>query len=318
MSHPQPPTGPQDPHQPHPEQASDPWAPPPTPGGTPQDGTWAPPPQPDPGSPWSAPQPPGTPPADPYQPGGAYPPSGPYPPAGPYPPGGAGYPPGAPPPTGVGYPPGPPPPVPTGGSGGRTVLIVVIAVVVVALLCCVGGVVALVAGLNRTAEQISEALPTPSVTYPVPEPSRTPTEASPPRPAGEGETFNMRAGDTLVLNDDDGTLEITVTRFRTVTEGCRAFAPKPTKGRYLIAEVTATVTEGTSSINPFYFEWVGDDGATVNGLIGALSGCGEPLGSGNGLRAGSKRAGTVVFDVADTSGVVEYRHRFETAGSWKP
>lgn len=128
----------------------------------------------------------------------------------------------------------------------------------------------------------------------------------------------MKAGDTLVITDNDGTVEITVAKFRTVSEACQTYAPKPQKGRYLIAEVTATVTKGTGSINPFYFEWVADDGTTVNGLVGALAGCGDPLGAGNNLRTGSKRSGTVVFDVADTNGALEYQHLFETAGSWKP
>ncbi|MEV6815864.1 hypothetical protein [Micromonospora sp. NPDC051296] len=337
MSHPQPPDGPQDPYRPNPEQQpSDPWAPLPPVGPTPgpaPDGTWAAPQQPEAAGPWAAPQPPGTaqppmsgepwapvsgapqpptsgapyPPGAPYQAAGPYPPSGPHPPSGAYPPGGYGYPPGA------------QPVAPSGAKSNKTILIVVIVVVVLALLCCVGGIVALIAGANRAAEEASESLPTPAVTRALPEPpSSAPTESGPPAPANVGETFNMRPGDTLVLTDNDGTIEITVAKFRTVTEGCSSFAPKPQKGRYLIADVTSTVTKGTGSINPFYFEWVADDGTTVNGLVGALSGCGDPLGSGNNLRAGSKRAGTVVFDVADTKGVLEYRHLFETAGSWKP
>lgn len=207
----------------------------------------------------------------------------------------------------------------SGGSGGRTTLIVVITVVVVALLCCAGGVVALIAGMNRTADEIAEALPTPSVAVP-----RTP-EAWPPDGGippvfsdEEGETFNMRPGDTLVLSDNSGTIEITVTQFRTVTESCRSFAPAPQKGRFLIAEVRARVTKGTGSINPFYFQWRAADGSTVNGLVGAVYGCGDPLGAGNSLPTGSTRSGRVVFDVADTNGVMEYLHQFEIAGSWKP
>ncbi|GIJ25852.1 hypothetical protein Vqi01_10140 [Micromonospora qiuiae] len=283
MSHPQPPHGPHDPYQPNQPPVS----------GTPY-------PQ---GAPYQASGP--YPPGDPYSPGGGYPPSGPYPPGGP------------------GAPLGPPQPV--GGGGGRKVLIVVIVVAVVALLCCVGGIVALVAATKQAADQVSEALPMPTVSYEPPAPATSapapgtpPSPAAPTTPGNRGETFDMKPGDTLVITDDDGTIEVTVTKFRTVTEACRSFAPKPEKGRYLIAEVTAKVTKGTGSINPFYFEWVADDGTTVNGLVGALSGCGDPLGSGNDLRTGSKRSGTVVFDVADAKGTLEYRHLFETAGSWKP
>ena len=122
-----------------------------------------------------------------------------------------------------------------------------------------------------------------------------------------------------MINDDDGTIEITVRSFSTSTKGCSSFAPPPNKGMYLIADVTATVTKGTSSINPFYFQWVADDGTTVNGMAGAFSGCGgDMLDSGSNIRAGSKRSGAVVFDVANKSGAVEYQHRFEAAGSWKP
>ncbi|TBL30678.1 DUF4352 domain-containing protein, partial [Verrucosispora sp. SN26_14.1] len=151
-----------------------------------------------------------------------------------------------------------------------------------------------------------------------------PTEAAPPPPPPptnsppSGETYNLSIGTTLVVNDNDGTVEITVTRVRTVNEGCRSFAPEPRKGRYLIADVTATVTKGTASINPIYFEWVAADGTTVNGLAGILAGCGETIGSGNNLPAGTKRVGTVVFDVADTNGVVEYKPLFRSAGSWRP
>ncbi|WP_220039614.1 DUF4352 domain-containing protein [Micromonospora endophytica] len=215
------------------------------------------------------------------------------------------------------------PPQPTGGGGGKTVLIVVIVVAVVALLCCVGGIIALVAGFQQTSDQVPRAQATYAAPN-LPSPPSTPTPIAPRTPAtptpsaDRGETFNMEAGDTLVITDSDGTVEITVTRFRTVREGCQSFAPNPQQGRYLIAEVTATVTKGTGSINPFFFTWVAENGSTVNGLVGALSGCGEPLGAGNDLRAGSKRSGTVVFDVADTRGVLEYQHLFETAGSWKP
>ncbi|WP_425413615.1 DUF4352 domain-containing protein [Micromonospora inyonensis] len=128
----------------------------------------------------------------------------------------------------------------------------------------------------------------------------------------------MKVGDTLVITDDEGTVEITITRFTTSNKGCRSFAPDPDEGLYLIADVTVRVIKGTASVNPFYFEWVAEDGKTANGLVGALSGCGTPLSSGVNLRTGSKRSGTVVFDVADRKGVVEYQHNFEAAGSWKP
>ncbi|MEU9505171.1 hypothetical protein AB0D32_02665 [Micromonospora sp. NPDC048170] len=235
-----------------------------------------------------------------------YPPAGPgYPPAGPgYPPAGPGYPPGGP-----GYPLGAPHPV-APPKKNRTVLIIVAVVAVLVLLCCVGGIAALVAGANKAADDLEKALPTPGTTQAAPGGASAPTK--------NGETYNLRPGATLVLSDDEGTVEITVSRFTTETKGCRTYAPDPDKGMYLIAHVSATVTKGTGSINPFYFEWVAANGSRANGLASALSGCGDLLGSGNNLGVGSKRAGTVVFNVADKNGVLEYRHRFQTAGSWKP
>ncbi|TDB93217.1 DUF4352 domain-containing protein, partial [Micromonospora fluostatini] len=126
------------------------------------------------------------------------------------------------------------------------------------------------------------------------------------------------AGDTLVLTDDDGVLEITVTKFSSTDKACRSFSGPPSKGLYLIAEVEAEVTKGTSSINPIYFEWVAEDGTTTNGLAGIIAGCGDSLASGNNLPAGTKRSGVVVFNVADDDGVLEYNHRFRSAGSWRP
>lgn len=191
-------------------------------------------------------------------------------------------------------------------------------VAVVLLLCCGGIVAAVVAGgkkADEAAEEFERSLPTPDVTRAPALPGDRPSAA----PSSTDETFNLKAGETLVISDDDGTIEITVRSFTTSSKGCRSFAPPPDKGMYLIADVTATVTKGTASINPFYFQWVADDGTTVNGLAGALSGCGgDMLDSGSNIRAGSKRSGAVVFDVADKSGAVEYQHKFEAAGSWKP
>ncbi|PZF82797.1 DUF4352 domain-containing protein, partial [Micromonospora deserti] len=256
-----------------------------------------------PGNPWTAPQPPvpGTP--YPQMPGASYP-------AAPVPPGGPGYPPGGP-----GYPLGAPQPAaPTKNK--KTILIIAIAAVALTLLCCVGGIAAIIAGADKAADELDNALPTPAVTGVPDLPGAAPSASA--SAGADGETFNMEPGDTLVLSDDEGTIEITVTKFTTATKGCRPYAPKPGKGLYLIAHVTATVTKGKGSINPFYFEWVAADGTTVNGLASALSGCGDTLNSGSNLRAGSKRTGTVVFDVANKNGALEYQHRFETAGSWRP
>ncbi|SCF03927.1 protein of unknown function [Micromonospora haikouensis] len=351
MSHPQDPYGPpQDPYQqnqdpataPVPPWPADPTAPPPLPPTTaqpPVSGAGYPPPpvsgapypppvsgapyQPTSGSPYQptsgSPYQPGgfTPPPTPdptYQPGveAAYPP--PPGPAYPPPPGGS-YPPGPGYAPGPGYPLGPP----ARKSSKKPIVIIVVIVVVLALLCCVGGIVALVTGANEAAKEAERQFPDlPRVTTaPSGLPSAGPTSSSSSAPA-DGETFNMKAGDSLVITDDDGTLEITVLRFRTSTKGCKSYSPDPDKGLYLIADVTATVKRGNMSINPFYFQWVAEDGTTANGIAGALAGCGDLLDSGVNLREGSKRTGSVTFDVTNKNGELEYRHKLETAGSWKP
>ncbi|WP_431920373.1 hypothetical protein [Micromonospora wenchangensis] len=336
MNQPQPPYGPQDPHQPSygapppfptaPGQPNpvDPTAPPPPVPDPPYADPYAPPspyaPPPVSGAPQPSYEPGGTPPVSgagyPPVSGAGYPPvsGGGYPPpGGGYPPPGAGYP---PPPGGPGYPLGPAKPA---GSSARNVWIVVGLVVALVVLLCCGGIIALVVAGGRQADDAAREFepspPTPGVTAAPGLPGDPPSAA----PSSTDEAFNLRAGQTLVISDDDGTIEITVRSFSTSTKGCRSFAPPPNKGMYLIADVTATVTKGTSSINPFYFQWVADDGTTVNGLAGAFSGCGgDLLDSGSGIPAGSKRAGSVVFDVADKNGVVEYQHKFKAAGSWKP
>ncbi|MEV4479451.1 hypothetical protein [Micromonospora coxensis] len=344
MSQPQPPYGPQDPNQPPvdpfptapvPQYPADPTAAPPPVSGPPQN-PYAPvdPAAPQPpvsGSPYAPPPVSGSPYAPPpvsgspyqaYDPNASMPPvsGAPYPPVSgaPHPPvSGGGY----PPVSGPGYPPPPGaplgPPVTSGGKK-KPWLIIGIVVAVLLLLCCGGGIAALAVGGKKAAdkaEEIERSLPTPGTTSLPDLPGAKPSASSP----DNGETFNLKAGDTLVIEDDEGTLEITIRKFSTSTKGCRSFAPAPSKGMYLIADVTATVTKGKASINPFYFQWVAEDGTTSNGLAAALSGCGgDMLDSGSGIRAGSKRSGAVVFDVKDKNGVVEYEHRFEAAGSWKP
>ena len=311
MTHPQPPVGPQDPQQPNPE--------PPTQAfpATPQPPVSAPPQAPFSGAPQppyaSAPQSPyaSTPqPAAPGQPWPQPPFSGTaFSAAGL----GAPTPPGAP-----GYPLTGPPPAPAKNSK-KTVVVVAVTAAMLALLCCVGGIVAVVIGANRAAEEAVEALPTPAVTRGV---GQTPGGATAPSwaepSAATGETRIMSVGETLVVDDNGGTIEITVTKFSTSTKACQSYGLKPDEGMYVIANVTVKVTKGTGSINPLYFQWVAADGTETNAIGGAFSGCGKSLSAGNNISAGTKRTGSVVFDVPNTKGALEYQHRFETAGSWKP
>ena len=352
MSHPQPPFGPQDPNQQpsEPPTQAFPTAPmPPAPGAA------EPPTAPLPSAPAGDPYPPTTPqppvsgspypPPYPPAPGGVqYPPQPPvsgaaYPPV----PGGAAYPPpgsggGYPPPVpGGGYPPpvsgsgyapsGPYPPAPgqpfgappaaAPGSRKKVWLTIGIVAAVLLLLCCGGGIFAVLAGAKKV-EKAAESLPTPALTNAPATPATGATDPTPDADQTTGETFNMEPGDTLVIDDEDGTIQLTVDNFRTSAKACKAYLPGPDEGMYVIADVTAEVTKGTGSFNPFFFRWVGADGTEASGMGGALSGCGKLLPSGNDLPAGSKRAGQLVFDVKDKNGIVEYQHQFKTAGSWKP
>ncbi|GAB3946422.1 hypothetical protein GCM10027614_39940 [Micromonospora vulcania] len=185
-----------------------------------------------------------------------------------------------------------------------------------ALLCCAGGIVAVVIGANRAADEVADALPTPIATRGIgPTPGTAPSSKP---PSTNSETRNMSVGETLVIDGEDGTVEITVTKFSTSAKACKTYGLKPDKGMYVIADVTLKITKGTGSVNPLYFQWVAADGTETNAIGGAFSGCGKPMQAGNNLAAGTTRTGSVAFDVANTNGVLEYLHEFETAGSWKP
>lgn len=172
---------------------------------------------------------------------------------------------------------------------------------------------------------MAKTLPTTAPVDPIPttdagtDPTSDPSTDQTPDPGQtDSNTTNMKPGDTLIINDEDGTIRITVGNFRTSTTACKKYFPAPDEGMYLIADVTAEVTKGTGSINPFFFRWIASDGTESNGLSGAFSGCGKLLPSGNDLPVGSKRAGQLIFDVKDKNGTLEYEHKLKTAGSWKP
>ncbi|MEV4118086.1 DUF4352 domain-containing protein [Micromonospora sp. NPDC049645] len=206
-------------------------------------------------------------------------------------------------PGGPGYPIIAPPPVQTNRSKTSAVVVAVTAAVLT-LLSCAGGIVAVVIGTNRATTHVSEAQASAS-------PSTSPTPQS-------DNTRTMSPGDTLVIDGDDGTVEITVTKFSSATKPCKSHGLKPGAGVYVIADVTVTVTRGTASTNPLYFQWVAADGTKATAIGGAFSGCGKPMPASDDLTAGTKRSGSVVFDVHDTSGALEYQYHFQTAGSWKP
>ncbi|MGW5557641.1 hypothetical protein ACWER9_10510 [Micromonospora sp. NPDC003944] len=203
-------------------------------------------------------------------------------------------------PGGPGYPIIAPPAVQTDRSK-KAAVVVAVSAAVLTLLSCAGGIVAVVIGTKRTSTTVSEARATPS---------------SPP--SVYGDTREMSPGDTLVVDGAAGTVEITVTKFSSATKPCKSHGLKPGEGMYVIADVTVAVTRGTASTNPLYFQWVAADGSKTTAIGGAFSGCGKPMPAVDDLTAGTRRTGSVVFDVHDTSGALEYQDQFQTAGSWKP
>jgi hypothetical protein len=193
------------------------------------------------------------------------------------------------------------------------------------VLCCGGGVVAAIANSG------DDPSPTPTAAAPrvkTADPTKadpTPAEPDPtegPDAPADTETFDMKVGSTLVVKSDDGDRhDVTVRSFTTFKKGCSSFSPEPDNGMYLVVDVLVNVVTGTASVNPLHFTWVGEDGTTDTGIGGGFSGCAKNrLDSQNDLRAGQKRAGQIVFDVASTKGAVEYSSGAftgKTMGSWK-
>lgn len=264
---------------------------------------------------------------DPYAPpGGGYGPPAPvsgYPPApapgyGPpapvsgYPPQAPGY---GPPPQGVpGY--GPPPMSPVlPAKKSNTLMIVLIAVSVVLVLCCGGAVAALVAAGDE--DPVADDRPDISTSQPTT--GSTGRDLAPPdQTKNDPETENMKVGDTLVITSTDGDeLRVTVRKVTSRTTGCREYSNEPDNGTYVVVEVTAEVVKGTASINPLYLNFVDAAGVEENSIGGIFSGCGEPLRSGVDLPAGTKREGTIVFDVKAAKGKIVYSELGGSArGSW--
>ncbi|MDG4807772.1 DUF4352 domain-containing protein [Micromonospora sp. WMMD1120] len=207
-------------------------------------------------------------------------------------------------------------PQPAEASNARRTVAVAVSAAVLTLLASAGAIVAVVLSAHPAPTTVSEALPDPDPTLAV-GPARSNTRPSTPPPASH-DGRDLSPGDTLVVNGDEGTIEITVTKFRSATKPCRSSGDKPDEGVYLIADVTVEVTKGTAPATPTAFQWVATDGTRTRATGAASSGCGKPMPATKSLTAGARRTGSVVFDVPDTAGALEYRHRSTTAGSWKP
>lgn len=198
--------------------------------------------------------------------------------------------------------------------------------VAVALLVMLGGLAAGVTAM-LTSPDPDEQEPPVSVADPVlPTDDETWDEATPVdavaiRPDGT-ETFDTRGlepGSALVLSTEDGVLVVTVHYFLTDEGACEESGAPPQRGMYLLADVTVEVFYGEGAADPLSFTWVADDGSRITSDTGMLAGC-LPAFEAADLSEGDYRTGLVVFDVADTAGVLEYQYQVgaEPAASWRP
>jgi hypothetical protein len=224
-------------------------------------------------------------------------------------------------------PPGPyPQPVPPkqGWSAGKTIAVVAAAFLGV---CLIGALGTALGGNNTkpAAGPVATQPPTPAkgeaavTEEPTDEP---PTEepAEENEPADDAGKFNLKPGTTLTWTDGDEVQNATLVSAKSRKGACNTFGGKPKNGLYLIVEVRVEQKKGVGSVNPLYFEFVGADGTTSSSIDGAFSGCAKnSLDSTNSLRAGTKRAGQLVFDVKSAKGTVELTPGLisDTVGSWK-
>lgn len=117
--------------------------------------------------------------------------------------------------------------------------------------------------------------------------------------------LDLKPGAAATVPVDDGTVRVTVRSLRSRTTKCGADWDAPENGVYVIADILIEVTEGAFNFSGGEFQWVADDGTTADPV--ALTGCAKnPLQGFNGLRAGQKRAGQIVFDVASAKGSVGF------------
>lgn len=194
---------------------------------------------------------------------------------------------------------------------------VVIGLVVAIVLCIIGS--ALAAALSPDKPKVTsstQASVPDGGTEPKPDAGK---EVELPK---EQSTFKLKAGTTVEVDTGVGKHEVTVRSFKTYKRPCGDGFGDPERGMFLVADILVTVKEGTADVNPLFFEWVGDDGTTSDGLSAIFSGCGEPnLDSANNLPAGTKRAGKIVIDVANTKGNLEYGGSLfngKATASWRP
>lgn len=215
-----------------------------------------------------------------------------------------------------------PPPRPAKRKTGKVVLITVGSVVALVLVVCVIGAV-LSAGDPDNKVKVqppATAQAAKGGAAQTTEPADEDTADS--GDSDSGKTFDVPIGSTITITGDDGSAaEATLRSVKTYKKACGGFGPDPDNGMFVVVDIVVKQTKGTGSVNPLYFTFVGDDGATANGISGAFSGCDKPsLSSTNSLHAGQKRSGKIAFDATSRKGSVEWAPGglgADTVGSWK-
>ncbi len=198
-----------------------------------------------------------------------------------------------PPPAGF-YPPQPPP---KKSNTGKIILGVVGGLLG---LCVLGSVISAVAGDDSG----TTGTPPKAQAADTGQPAGKPGDEPAPKKEAEKSTFNVAVGSTLTLDEGGGVQDWTLVSAK-YRKSCGGLGDAE-KGGFLIVDVRVTQKEGTGSVNPLFFNYVSDDGTTQDSLSGAFSGCEkDSLDATNSLRAGQKRSGQVVFDVASAKESIE-------------
>jgi hypothetical protein len=189
-----------------------------------------------------------------------------------------------------------------------------------ALIACGAGVLSL-SLFGAAVSNFADHETVVEVTLPTPPPSSTPAPEPTTARAQPGQMFGLTPGTVMTITGAGGSVQdAVVLSFKVFGAGCGAYGNDPKRGSYLVADLLVRQRKGVGAVNPLYFTFVGDDGTTADSISGTFSDCGTTeLGATNALRAGSMRAGQVVFDVASPRGTVEYAPGglgTDAAGSW--
>jgi hypothetical protein len=131
--------------------------------------------------------------------------------------------------------------------------------------------------------------------------------------------LNLKPGTAATVPVDDGTVRVTVRSLKSRTKGCGEVPTPPEQGRFVVAEILIEVVDGEFSFGGGEFQWFADDGTVAD--LAAFTGCTtSPLQGANGLPAGQKRAGQMVFDVKPAGGVLGFSPDLSGVpiASWRP